>query len=261
MTNSIALSFSGGGALAAAYLGALREFENRKIPVTHIATHSGATWIFNFLVNGYTDEEIIKELSKFRFWKLFDPLGVPRGSFLNFEKLVKYFEKFSTGKDISDINKYKLSISIADVTDCDNPFEVIKTSGSLAKWSAISTIVPPGFPIYMENGRLYADGGYVTTYSAEHLRSQGCKKIIGLYPDSLKHTKLPPFVKQPLYIMKTVMGQREKYENANFPIDLEIRGFAIEAGINGFKFSKELYDAGRARVVENLDSIEKLLGN
>ncbi len=258
MGTKISLSFSGGGALGIGYLGFLRVIQAANIPIDHVVTHSGASWMLNYLKSDMSDQEIIEHFSRFRLWRFIDLNSLSMGGILSLKRLVAHFEQVSGKATIESITEFTAAIVISDLTNPSSPLEKVITTGPLALNSVISSIVPPVFPLYEQQGKLYADGGYTSLYAARFLADKG-SKIVGVYPDAFDNTSIPAFAKGFARVLKAISSQREMYENSLYPVNLEIRGFPTKSGLNDFAKAQEIYDAGRKLAQTHLDSISKLM--
>jgi len=258
MQRRLALSLSGGGARAFCYFGVIRALEHNNIKVDYIAAHSGAAILLCYLYSGLNDEQIISEFSKFNLLKFLSLNPLANRGFINIKKLINFLRRYTKGRDIKDM-PVKTFISTSDITDFDKPFEVWNSCGDLAKLAVISAIVPPIFPLYRENKKLYADGGYTSLYSVKNLKKEGADIVIGLYPDALRYTKLYSFTSDFAHMMKSLMSAREYYEKKEYPVDLEIKGFPIKAGLYDYKKAKLMYKAGYKRTIQLLPKIRSLI--
>ena len=149
---------AGGGAKAMCFYGFIRALEKNGIRIDNISCYSGGAMIQLLRAAGLEDESLIKVFSKFRFRKCFALNPISNGGLINLKKFYKYFYKLVGDKDIADITP-KTFITITDVTDASFPQREVLDVGSLAKDVMISCLVVPLFPLFHENGRVYADGG------------------------------------------------------------------------------------------------------
>lgn len=177
---------------------------------------------------------------------------------VNIDKLIGYFEQLTRGKQIEDL-PIKIIIQTADISDFDHPQLIVNSTGSLAKIAVLSSIVPPLFPPYRQGTRLYVDGGYLSLYAAKQLKDLGAEVIVGLYPDALQYTQIFSLAQGVVQLIKSLMSAREAYERNDQPIDLEIRGFEVKAGLADFAKARQMYQAGLKRVEREIPRIKALL--
>lgn len=254
----LALSLSGGGARALAYLGFIRGLSDKGVKVDFINAQSAAAWLLPYLASGFTDQEIINDFKKFRMWKFFSLHPWSSRGFIDLDKLIKYFELISQGLGIQDLT-IKTSIVVSDLTDFDNPKRVVVTNGSIAKYAVISSIIPPLMPIFVEQGRLYADAAFSSVYAADDLRARGADVVIGLYSDALKHTKLPGFIEGQVRVIKSLTTHVYKQEKRENWVDLELRSFNFKSGLYDFKCSQKVYESGYQKAIVSVKKIEQLI--
>lgn len=249
---------SGGGAKGFTYLGFIKALEEEEIQIDQIYAHSGAALGMCYLNSDLHYKEQIKRAEKFSFRRFpyFNPFR--KTGFVNPDKIIKYFTSLTSDKKIQHL-KYKTYIGISNLTDIYQPTSVLVEKGNLAKYAVISSIVPPVMPLYRENGKLYGDGAFANLYATQHLRENGAEIVIGLYPDALKDTRLPSFSQDFSYVLKSLVAAKDKYEKENFPVDYEIKDFGIKVGLNEFKKSGEMFDAGYQTGKKNIDKIKELI--
>ena len=255
----LALSFNGGGASALSYLGFLRGLEDSGIKVDILQGFSGGAIVFCFMASGMSDPEIIREFAKFRFYKLYSWNPIGSGGLLTFEKTKRALSKYTKGMKIEEL-PYKTYIHVSDVTDYEDPKSVLYTNGNLAKIAAISCIVPPFWPLYEEDGKKYADGGYTTLYGTKDLREKGADVIIGLSTDAIVFTKAPKIVSGLVSVIESALTQVDDHERMIESPDFEIRNFGIQVSLGDFPKAEEMYKAGWKKAKEVLPQIKKLLG-
>jgi predicted acylesterase/phospholipase RssA len=255
---NLAISFSGGGARAVSFLGFMRGLEKHGIRPTHVSSYSGGSWLLAAFSGKISDEELLEEFEKIKFWKLLALNPIKNNGLLNYKKFEDTLRKFTRNVDIEDL-LYPTSIAISDVTDPYDPKLIIKTKGNLAKYSAISSIIAPIFPLYEENGRLFADGGYSTGYNSEYLTKEGMDVIIGFDAGSFLQSRWIGIVDGVARITRSLMSMRERFELERYPMSLIVKGFKEEGGIAAFGRAKHLYQEGFEMAESMIDDVTKLL--
>ena len=258
MQKKLAIALSGGGARAMCYLGVIRSFQENDITIDLIEAHSGAALLLCYMATGKSDKEIIHAFAQYRQFRFLSLNPFTNRGFCSIAKMEKYYRNITKGKKIEEL-PWKTIISIADVTDYDQPKPVFIETGDLAKYSVMSSCLPPVTPLYRENGKMYADGAYCSLYGVEPLKKAGAEIVIGMYPDALQYTKMPGIAHDFSRVIKALLSAREAYERRENPIDLEIRGFPIHAGLNDYKKAQELFDAGYKKGIEMLPEVKNLV--
>lgn len=249
---------AGGGAKAMCFYGFLRALEKNGIRIDNVSCYSGGAMIQLLRSSGFEDEELIKIFSKFRFRKFFTLNPISNGGLINLKKFYKYFYKLVGDKDIADI-KPKTFITITDVTDASFPKRVVLETGSLAKAVMISCLVVPLFPLFHENGKVFADGGYLSLHSADVLRANGSDIVIGIFPKTRQEEYLPNIFDSFIRVYKSILSSRDIFERKESPVDIEISDFTVDAGIRDFSKAQEMYDSGFQKGLESLEMIKEKL--
>lgn len=239
----LALSLSGGGAKAFAYLGFIKAIKEAAIEFQFISAHSGGAMLLCYMNSGLNDDEILKLAEKFRLSKFFSLNPYKNHGLIDLKKLEKYLNEIAKNKNIENTD-YKSVVVVSDLTDFNKPQKLNMEEGNLAKFSTASKAIPPLFPLMRHEGRLLGDGAYTSLFNASELRKHGAEYIIGLYPDALQHTKIPRLFNDQARMVKSILSAREVYERQQEPIELEVRDFDYPIGLNEYSKVKYIYESG-----------------
>lgn len=255
--NKVSLSLSGGGAKAICYFGFIRGLESQNIQIDHLFAHSGGAVVLTFMSSGKSDQEVINHFSQFKFRNFLSLNPILNGSFYNTKKIENYYKRISNNIDIADF-PYKTCIVTSDLTDWNNPRPVFNFEGNLAQKTIQSQTIPPLFPLYNENGRLYADGAFTSRYGAAKMRELGAEFIIGLYPNATQDTYIPQIFKGLAHTIKSLISIKDNLNCKNEIIDIEIDDFEVKIPLNGFKYAQIGFDVGFKRGVKVAQIVKKL---
>ncbi len=251
----VALSLSGGGAKAFAYLGFMKALKENNIKYDLITAHSGGATLICYMASGLNDEEILKLAEKFSLKKFISFNPYKNRGVIDLSKVEKYMRELSKNKNIEELETETM-IVVSDLTDFDNPQKFVAKSGNLAKYATASKAIPPLFPLMRIEGKLYGDGAYTSLYNADELRKHGAEYIIGLYPDALRHTKIPRFFADQAHMVKSILSAREIYERQLNPIELEVREFDYPIGLNEYSKVKYIYESGYRKALGLIEKIK-----
>lgn len=251
----LALSLSGGGAKAFAYLGFIKALKENGISIDLISAHSGGTTLVCYMNSGMSDDEILKVAEKFKLSKFFSLNPYKNHGLIDLKKLEKYLNEITQHKNIED-TEYKTMFVVSDLTDFNKPEKLNIEAGNMAKFSTASKAIPPLFPLMRHEGKLLGDGAYTSLFNAEDLRKNGAEYIIGLYPDALQHTKIPRLFLDQSRMVKSILSAREIYERQQHPIELEVRDFDFPIGLNEYSKVKYIYESGYRKGLELVDKIK-----
>lgn len=251
----VALSLSGGGAKAFAYLGFMKALKENKIDYDLITAHSGGAALLCYMASDLNDDEILKVAEKFKFRKFVSFNPYKNYGIIDLKKLQRYLNELARGKNIEELEKETM-IVVSDLTDFDKPQKVVAKKGNLATYATASKAIPPLFPLMRIDNKLYGDGAYTSLYNAEELRKHGAEYIIGLYPDALQHTKIPRLFLDQSRMLKSVLSAREVFERQLHPIELEVRNFDYPIGLNEYGKVKYIYESGYRKGLNLIDKIK-----
>ena len=214
----VGLVLSGGGAKGAAHIGVLKYIEEAGIPVDFIAGTSMGSIVGGMYALGYSSDEILEIISNVDWNRLISD-NVDRQKISYTNKTESRSElitiPFSIGTDEQElqsrsfknslpggivsgdnlINLFNsLSVGYSDPIDFDQfpiPFLCVATNmingeadildeGIFTKSIRASMAIPVLFDPVKINDNLYADGGLVNNFPAEHCRAMGADYVIGV---------------------------------------------------------------------------------
>ena len=192
----IGLVFGGGGAKAAAEIGALRVIEHTGVPVDYVVGSSMGAVVGGLYAAGYTAEEL-EQLWLTEDWlMLFDKtkFGIEAGD-RTFFGLVKggEFEDHlrdalsrkgcTTFEDIKDKRDIEFCCTATQIIDDEELKEVHLTSGDLAKAIRASLTYPVplvGYAPVEIDGMKLVDGGMTNNLPVDVAKEMGADKVIAI---------------------------------------------------------------------------------
>ncbi len=253
----VGLSLSGGGARAMCYYGVLKALQEREVEISCISAHSWAAVLLVYIFSGRSQEQILQDFTHFSIWKFKSWRPLKNGGLINVDRLINYFDEYCHHLQIEDL-PIKTIIHAADITDNNHPQKITFSEGTLAEAAVLTALAPPLFPLYEKDGRIVADGGFISLYSAGDLRRRGAEAVIGLFPDAVQYTKMPKIVFNLTTVIKSLNSSRGEFEKEKDPVDLELTNYETNAGLRSFSKAEEMFAAGYKKVEEKWQEIEEL---
>lgn len=195
----VALVLSGGGALGAAHIGALKALEKKTFQPDFFAGVSAGAIIAALAACGKSGKEIEEILKKTNFFSLAFDFSTDQFGILRGEKIKKMFAELFEERDFTDLT-CPLYIG---ATDFGTGKRVIIHSGKIADAVRASISVPVLFAPFYHKGekKWLADGGLTQNFpldlAIEHYQG---KKIIGIdvagnFPRNIDFTEKKAFQK------------------------------------------------------------------
>jgi NTE family protein len=164
----IGLVLSGGGAMGAAEVGALKVIERCGVPIHCIAGTSIGSIVGALHALGYRAEELDSLFRSQRWAQLFAD-----------GNLVGFFEQFTTPGDTCDFSTLPIPFACVAV-DMQTQREVVLTRGSLARAMRASMAIPGVFKPVKIDGRLLIDGGMLNVLPTDVAKAMGADIIIAV---------------------------------------------------------------------------------
>ena len=162
----IGLVLSGGGAMGAAEVGALKVIEQCGVPIHCIAGTSIGSIVGALYALGYRAAELDSLFRSQQWLRLF-----AEGN------LVGYFEQFTGQNDTCDFSRLPIPFACVAV-DLQTQREVVLTHGSLARSMRASMAIPGAFKPVKIDGRLLIDGGMLNVLPTDVAKAMGADIII-----------------------------------------------------------------------------------
>lgn len=194
----IGISFGGGGAKAAAEIGALKVIEEAGLPIKYVAGSSMGSLIGGLYAAGYTAKEIESLLMAEEWMSLFDKneLGI---TVENYERTIfgliegEVFEEqlrailakkgCSQIEDTERITGIKFSCTATRIIEKEHLEEVHLSSGDMAKAIRASLTYPApivGFKPVEYDNMLLVDGGMLNNLPVDVVRELGAESVIAI---------------------------------------------------------------------------------
>lgn len=256
-TPKIGISFSGGGARAAAHIGAIQALNEKGIKADYIAGTSGGAIVGSLYAAGVTPDKMLELAAEGSLYKLYK-LGLPVHGLTSIDYLGELLEKYIGINTFADLPT-PLTVTVTNLMTGRKEFI---NSGSLYPAVMASCAVPLVFNPVEINDQMYADGGIFDNMPVGPLKDS-CDIIIGvnLVPDM-------PLLREQLDSMFAI-GMRvfdlavANNTHLNFPFcDVVINPQEVAGyGIFNFKVYETLYQIGykaaQAKVEEIIAIIEQ----
>lgn len=247
--NSIGLVLSGGGARAAAQIGALAALNENGIFPTHISGASAGALIGVLYCNGYTPQEILELAKSQEFLKIFK-IGFNNKGLTEMTRL-KAFLKGHVKDDFKEL-KIPLSVSVSNINL--GAYEII-SSGMLIDYIVASCAVPLLFKPIVINDIQYVDGGLLNNFPIEPLLNS-CDRIIGISVDGNPYMeKINGALRITERCLKLAIWNtiQDRIKKCNVSIIID-----EHTEYNMFSFSKsdELFKIGYNSVMNKMDVIK-----
>ncbi len=176
----IALVFSGGGARGFSYIGALRVFEENKVPIDIVVGASVGSIIGALYADGVPLEKLEYMSTDMGWNKLVD---ISKPSMLNLilsqkllstEKMERYLRLYLGNKSFYEL-KRKFACVAVDITSGE---KIIFTEGDVAMAVRASATIPGLFEPVSFRHRLLVDGGLVDNIPVDIAKSMGADIVI-----------------------------------------------------------------------------------
>lgn len=174
----IGLALGGGGARGYAHLGVLKVLQEANIPIDVIAGTSMGAVIGAACATGYRIEELM-DMALQMHWRrllgLADPT-IPRQGMIAGNRLEKYFETLTKGREFDQLEKTLVVIA----TDIATGEEVRLDSGPVARALRASTSIP-GIFCPVKSGQYHlVDGSVTTPVPAAAVQEAGAAVVVAV---------------------------------------------------------------------------------
>lgn len=294
---SIGLALSGGGAKGMAHIGVIEALQDYGIHIDYIAGTSSGSIIAALFASGYTPNEILRLVNKYKDkmvdvdknvgFKFFGSLVSKKVSIRGFVKgnnLEKLLRQELNKKGIQDISQVKFPIAIPTVdlntgeivyfwnnesntrscliqdgTNYDDQPSYYK-KGDLASIVRASCSVPGVFVPKKIGDDYYVDGGVRVNTPVEVLRKMGADKIIAVTFDCNKH---PTFSIENVVGISTqafnIMTHSSNIDEIN-KADVNIRLHLSNVSLLDLSKSTQIAKRGYNIVSRNIIEIKEMLG-
>ncbi|WP_445956932.1 patatin-like phospholipase family protein [Yeosuana sp.] len=250
--NSIGLVLSGGGARAAAHIGALKALNENGIFPTHISGASAGALIGVLYCNGYTPSEILELAKSQEFLKIFK-IGFNNKGLTEMTRLKAFLNKHI--KD--DFNELKIPLSVSVSNLNLGAFEII-SSGKLIDYIVASCAVPLLFKPIVINDIQYVDGGLLNNFPIEPLLNT-CDKIIGISVDGNPYKeKIKGVLRITERCLKLAIWNTIQERIKKCDVSLIINEHT-EYNMFSFNKSEELFKIGYNSVIHSMKEIKDAL--
>lgn len=191
---SINLVLSGGGALCFSYIGALRAFEEARVPIDSIGGTSMGSIVAAMHAQGLNSHEIEERLTEGMKHKPFTGLTIPFVSATNGHRLYRMLRHLFANVQIEDLWVEYFCIS-CNLTKGE---VTCHKEGPLWKWVKASNTVPGIIPPLFDEEHIYIDGGVINNFPVDVMRRNTNGLIIGLDAQSRTREAFTPYSNQKL---------------------------------------------------------------
>lgn len=251
--NKIALVLGGGAAWGIAHIGVIDILTKEGLEFDIITGTSAGAIIGAFHADGYTDAELVDEISELSFtdflFPSFDGLG-----FFSLDRMEEYFSENLSAENIED-----LPIDFAvSTTNIDTGQPAVFTEGPLAKLITASSAVPVMFgPVEYEDYWL-ADGGLVDNLPVDTAKELGADIIIAVdVGGNFRFTRRPQgrieYGNRVFNIMRQASYTPEGFD---IYISPDLNNFS---GTDFDNYS-EIIQTGKLAAIDKMPEIKELLG-
>jgi len=256
----LALSLSGGGIGAMAYIGLLKVFEEENIEINEIGGLSGGALVAGLYSAGFSTLELEELASEHIFREIININPFRRFEILSQDKIFNKLTEILERKKVSTFADCKIPLRIF-VTNTQTLEDESLTEGVLADSILASLAMPPLISPKVINGNYYIDGGFSLVYGAKYFRKNN-DVVIGsaLYRakmDSLPGTQTMKDLMSGLFISYKTM---EKLEKLLYPVDVDILIKKENAELLDHSNVSEKIKFGYDVTKSHMFKINKLLG-
>ena len=250
----IGLAFGGGFARGIAHIGALKVFEEEKIPIDFVAGTSVGSIIGAAFCNGTSAAELAEIALMVRF-KHFARWTFSRYGFCNNDRIETVLKRMV---DVRSFEELKIPLAIA-ATNFQTGEPVVFTSGPIISAVRASCAYPGMFLPVEIDGKTYVDGMLAWLVPTTPLKQMGADRVIGLYINA-NWVK----VRAPRHLFD-VIGQcfsiAQERMSDGWKRDADL---VIEPNVDGFEYdcfdrAKELLKIGEESMRAQLPTILKWL--
>ncbi len=252
MTYAIALS--GGGARGIAHLGVLQALDEAGIKISAISGTSAGAILGAFYANGYPPEEILKIISKTKFFRLLHP-ALSLSGLLFIDALANLISQYLP----DNFETLQIPLTI-NATNLDTGTTSYFSTGKLIRPILASCCVPAVFsPIKIDKVR-YVDGGMLNNLAVEPFLDTP-HKIIGVHTNPIindfKSGSAKAIVERCL-LMAINGNVTERKKQCDFYIEPPLLG---KYGGLDIYWAKDLFKIGYTYTKENIDIFDSVKNN
>jgi len=252
MSKNIGITFSGGGARAAAHIGVLQALNENGIYPKHVSGASAGALIGALYCHGYSPLEILELTKSQSFLKIFKIGFINKGL-----TEITLLREFLSNHIVDDFMKLKIPLYIS-VTNLNLGNFEVKSSGKLIECLFATCAVPLLFKPIKMDGDLFIDGGLLNNLPVEPLLDT-CDKIIGV---SVNIHQYEPNIKGVMEITErclhlavwNTIQDRIKQCDVTIEIDKSY-GYSMFS----LKYSDELFKIGYNYTNDKMDLILKTI--
>ena len=171
----VGIVLSGGGARGFSHLGVLKALDEFGVKFDYISGASVGALIGAFYSQGYSPDEILKDILTSQFYRSVRPAWRWTG-LLSLDSLGTVLLKYIPHNDFG-LLKIPLVVAATDISHGKTEYF---SSGELIPRLLASCCVPAVFSPVQLNGALYVDGGIMDNLPAKAIRQQ-CDFLIGVH--------------------------------------------------------------------------------
>jgi NTE family protein len=189
---AVGLALGGGGARAFAHIGALRALREAAVPIDLVAGTSIGAVIGAQLALGWEPERMLADNQREWRWVGRDR-AFPFVSLLGARRLSALMERMFGDVAIEDL-WLDFSCATVDLSWCQL---VSQRTGPLRRWVLASASVPGIHPPVVHGGRLWVDGGLLSSVPAAVVRDAGAATLISVDPSPFRRQTIDERLERP----------------------------------------------------------------
>ncbi|MEM9822832.1 MAG: patatin-like phospholipase family protein [Bacteroidota bacterium] len=251
----IGISFSGGGARAAAHIGFIKALEEQQIKVAAIAGTSGGAIVGAMYAAGLSVDQMLQVAAKGRPLKIFKA-GLPITGFTRLDylaELLKAHLKVDTFEDLS------IPLSLV-ATNLSTGRKAVLNDGALYPAVLASCAIPLVFKPVEIDGHIYVDGGIIDNMPVEPLLHQS-DLIIGMNVmpiTSQSNGQLDNMLEIGMRVFDISVDNNTK---VNYPYcDVVVEAMkALDYHVFNFAAYQELFEIGYQSTLEQMPKIKSAI--
>ncbi|MFY0607801.1 MAG: patatin-like phospholipase family protein [Cyclobacteriaceae bacterium] len=247
----IGIALSGGGALGAAHVGALKAIEEAELKIHHMTGISAGAIVGALYCSGNSPNDMVSYFEMDSLMELITLKGLETG-LVDTDHFQKIIRNHCEKDDLEHLD-IKLSIGASNLNKCE--FEVFE-KGQLSKIAGASAAVPILMKPVTIGKYQYVDGGLINNLLVEPLL-ETCDFVIGINAHFHKDLEQIEGAKQiAKRCFEIIAGSSVKANGAKCDFFLEIKD-SCNYALFDFKHSEELFDIGYREMSEVMEDLKK----
>jgi len=254
---NIGLVLSGGGARAAAHIGAIKALEEYGIFPTHISGTSAGAIVGALYAGGIGWAEMLTFFKTIPLFKV-NKYARNKPGIINTETFYDSFKEFFPEDNFDALQK-PLYVTASNIIDGTLK---IFNKGQLIKPVLASASFPGVFTPTEIDGAHYVDGGTLNNFPVEPLKSE-CDKIIGVFVNPLKRISIND-LKHSYTVIERAFRIKSAYESTSKFSDCDLVVYPedlVNYGIFDMKNVEAIFNLGYTTTKEILAKQESVISS